>query len=140
MDEAALFYKMLPSFTYFLPSEKNPHGTKQQKDRVTVILCCNMTGTHKLPLAILGSSKKPNFFNGFRPSIPYFSTPKAWANSALFQEWFSEIFVPFVRRKTTDPVLLILDNCSSHHNIQKDGITIILTCYIMKKFFYDRNL
>ena len=26
---------------------------------------------------------------------------------------------------TTDPVLLILDKCSSHHNIQKDGITII---------------
>ena len=48
-DEAALFYKMLPSLTYCLPSEKNPHGTKQQKVRVTVIFCSNMTGTHKLP-------------------------------------------------------------------------------------------
>ena len=77
MEEATLFYKMLPSFTYCLPSEKNQHGTKQQKDRVTVILCCNMVGTYKLPLAIIGSSKQPNCFNRGRPPIPYLGNPKA---------------------------------------------------------------
>ena len=37
VDEAALFFKILPNFTYYLPSESNVRGTKQSKDRVTVI-------------------------------------------------------------------------------------------------------
>ena len=62
MDEAAIFYKILPNFTYSLPTERNCRGKKQPKDRITIILCCNMTGTHKLLPAIVGSSVNPTCF------------------------------------------------------------------------------
>ena len=59
MDETGIFYNMLPNFSYCLESETETHGIKQSKDRVTAILCCNLTGTHKLPITIIGSSENP---------------------------------------------------------------------------------
>lgn len=125
MDETGLFYKMLPDRTYCLECETNPHGSKQQKDRITVILCCNLSGTHKIPVAVIGSSKKPHCFNRSRPPIPYFNSPKAWINKEIYHNWFTTIFVPSIRQKTDRPVLLILDNCSVHQVIEAEGITTI---------------
>ena len=125
MDETGLFYKMLPDRTYCLESEKNPHGTKIKKDRITAILCCNLSGTHKLPVAIIGSRNKPRCFNRGCPPIPYFHSPKAWINFDIYEKWFSRIFVSCVRGKSNRPVLLILDNCSVHHKIAVENVTII---------------
>ena len=44
-DETGLFWKMKPSRTI---SNEQVSGTKQSKDRVTVLLTCNATGTEKL--------------------------------------------------------------------------------------------
>ena len=49
-DETGLFWKMKPSHTI---SNGPVVGTKQSKDRVTILLTCNSTGTEKLrPLFI----------------------------------------------------------------------------------------
>lgn len=57
-DETALFYKCLPDKTFIFKGEKC-HGGKQSKDRLTVLQCVNMIGTDKLPLLIIGKSKRP---------------------------------------------------------------------------------
>ena len=126
MDEAGLFYKMLPSVSYCLPSEGQVHGTKQNKERLTFVLCCNMSGTQKLPIAIIGKSQLPTCFRKRGvPSTPYFFNDSAWMKSDIFKKWFEEIFVLHVRSRTSDPVLLILDGCSAHCKVEYDGITIV---------------
>jgi hypothetical protein len=37
-------------------------GVKKEKSRITVHHACNATGSHKLPMWIVGSSKKPQCF------------------------------------------------------------------------------
>ena len=58
-DETGLCYRMLPSKTLASRSEKEASGMKKQKDRVTLMACCNATGTHKLPLMFIGKAKNP---------------------------------------------------------------------------------
>ena len=61
MDETGLNYHLLPRQTYVHRSEKNVRGTKNMKakDRVTLYVATNSTGSQKVPLAMIGSSKNP---------------------------------------------------------------------------------
>ena len=56
VDETALYIKALPCGTLARAGEEVPGG-KTQKQRITVLLMCNMTGTEKRILTI-GTSKK----------------------------------------------------------------------------------
>lgn len=49
-DETGLFWKMLPDKTYVHAKEKSVPGRKISKERVTVLLCENASGTKKLNL------------------------------------------------------------------------------------------
>jgi len=57
-DETALYIKALPCGTLARAGEE-VSGGKTQKQRITVLLMCNMTGTEKRVLTI-GTSKKKN--------------------------------------------------------------------------------
>ena len=52
MDETALFYLMLPCYSVLMPEEdiSTVRGKKKSKERVTLTVCANATGSHKLPL------------------------------------------------------------------------------------------
>ena len=69
-DETGLFYRLLPDKTLEFKS-KICHGGKQSKERLTVMVCANMTGTHKLPLLVIGKSVKPCCFKNVK-SLPSF--------------------------------------------------------------------
>lgn len=58
-DETALFFKMTPGKTFRLKSDSG-HGTKQKKDRVTLMVCASMTG-EKRKLLLIGKSKNPRY-------------------------------------------------------------------------------
>ena len=55
-DETGLCYRSLPNKTLAAKSEKDASNMKKQKDRVTIMACSNATGTHKLPLVMIGKS------------------------------------------------------------------------------------
>ena len=57
VDETALFWKLLPDRTMSFKREE-VRGGKLQKDRVTVLVGGSLAG-EKLPLLIIGHSKKP---------------------------------------------------------------------------------
>ena len=79
MDETDLFFRAIPNRTYLKPSEndKRPagHGLKamKAKDRITIILCSNSTGTCKVhvPPTVIGSAKNPRCFKDNPPCLPY---------------------------------------------------------------------
>ena len=49
MDETGLFFRMLPKYSLLMPDEdiNAIRGRKKSKERVTIIVCANASGTHK---------------------------------------------------------------------------------------------
>lgn len=67
LDETGLFYKLLPEKTLARSGEPC-HGGKLSKERVTVVVGCNASGTEKLPLLVIGKSKDPHVPRGKKSS------------------------------------------------------------------------
>jgi hypothetical protein len=68
---------------------------------MVAVAACNASGTHKLPLFVIGTSRKPRAFKNLNlSSLPvyYRAQKSAWMNATLFREWFHEEFVPDVSR------------------------------------------
>lgn len=53
---------MVPTKTLASHSEKDALGFKKLKDRVTVLVCANASGSLKLKLMVIGKSVKPRTF------------------------------------------------------------------------------
>lgn len=65
-DETGLYWKMLPNYTLVMPTERQAAGRKVPTDRVTVMVCANASGTHKIPLLVIGKSQKPRCFKNVK--------------------------------------------------------------------------
>ena len=100
MDETGLFFNLFPRQSYVLESEsgKTLRGVTGMgaKDRVTLFVCTNATGTRKLPRAMIGKAKKPRCFSLSLPAVPYMSQRNAWADKITFKHWFTSCFIPFI--------------------------------------------
>ena len=111
IDETGLFYKLLPRRTYvsIWEDRKSLGGIKaiKGKNRVTAFVCTNATGTHKLPMAIIGTAKQPRCFKIRAPAVPYFQQKNAWADTVTFRAWFYRVFIPFIRKTTSRKVALV---------------------------------
>ena len=117
MDETGLFYKLLPNHSYVKSDHrKNAQGIKlmKAKDHVTLFISTNAMGNDKVPLCLIGKSLKPRYFKNGPPRLKYFSQAKAWSDSKVFQQWWEFFRKNHIRLKTSDKVLLIMDNCGSH--------------------------
>jgi len=89
VDETDLLYRGLPWRSY-VPSEdrRTARGSKamNSKDRVTLTLCCNATGTHKVPGTMIGKAAQPMCFQGKGNAspLPYFSQKSASTDAFVF--------------------------------------------------------
>ena len=111
MEETALFWKMSPDGT--LVSESHASG-KVEKARITVNLACNFTGTHKLPLWIVGKAQIPRCFDRSGVQVENFSmvwrhNGKAWMTSGMFEEYLHWFDGQMAGRK----VCLLMDELSA---------------------------
>ena len=68
MDETGIVFRMIPNYTYILPNEdvKTARGRKKAKERVSLIVCSNATGSHKLQCSMIGKPKAPACIKGRR--------------------------------------------------------------------------
>jgi hypothetical protein len=116
MDETGLFFRLMPQYTVMMPNEdaSTVRGMKIQKGRVTLSVCANATGIHKLPLQMIVKAKRPACIIGHQWPLPYCNQKKAWMDTTIFMKWFDEIFYQEVRRRTRRPVFLLLDNAPGH--------------------------
>ena len=88
IDETGLFFRLGPNYT--LASHK-VKGTKLSKERITVALCANATGTIKIKPFVIAKSKRPRSFGiSFDPEVyvRYRNNKKAWMTRDLFTDWF----------------------------------------------------
>jgi hypothetical protein len=123
MDETGLFYRQLPQYSLLMPNEdvSTVRGKKKIKDRVTLVVCANATGSHKISCALIGKAKSPACIKNRAWPVPYFSQNKAWMDKETCWKWFHEVFVPEVRRRTGRRVLLIMDNAPGHFEAFEEG-------------------
>lgn len=121
VDSTALFYRVLPKTSYLAPGEdrKTTRGVKamQAKDRVTAYVATNATGTRKVPLSLVGTARSPRCFKLRDSPVRYFCQANAWSDVRVFKEWWSWLFLPYVRSVTTNKVLLLLGSHSGHANL-----------------------
>lgn len=116
-DETGLFFKMLPDKTFKFKGE-TCSGGKMSKERLTVLVCANMTGTSKKKLFVIGKSKTPRCFKNVK-SLPviYEANKRAWMTSELWdrflRKWDSEL------KRKGEKILLLVDNCQSHTKLNE---------------------
>lgn len=87
-DETELNYKMLPDIASALQIERSAPGTKKAKERITVMTCSNASGSHWLPLMVIGKSAKPRALKNIdRQALPvyYASQKSACVTTVLFK-------------------------------------------------------
>lgn len=112
LDETGLFYKCLPNKTLAFKGEKC-HGGKHAKDRITVTPICNMTGTHKLPLVVIGMFANPRCFKNVHTlPVHYYHNKKAWMTTVIFNEMLVKLDNDFHAEGRN--IVLFIDNCPSH--------------------------
>ena len=115
VDKTGLFYKLLPDRTYAFKGEEC-HGGKLSKDRITLLLGSNMSGTDKIKPVVMGKSAKPRCFakiNTETLPVIYRSNRTAWMTCEIFNEWL----FGWDRRMMREgrKVLLLIDNCAAHN-------------------------
>jgi hypothetical protein len=87
----------------------------KNKERLTVLLTTNATGTRKLKPIVIGKSINPRCFRNVNMSllsVIYKSTPKAWMRSDIFEDWLRNLDSRF--RAERRNILLLIDNAPSH--------------------------
>jgi hypothetical protein len=110
MDETGLFYRMQADN---LLATKQLEGHKQNKERITITICCNADGFDKLPLWIIGKSFRPPRFKNINIdnlNCKYHTNKNAWMTQNIFKLWLTA----FDRRMDGRKVILLLDNYSVH--------------------------
>jgi hypothetical protein len=117
VDESGVFYRTLPDKSFTLKGEQCKGG-KKAKERITVMLCCSLTGEKLKPL-VIGKAEKPRCFKGLDISqlpVTWRSNRKAWMTRALFEDWLRKLDNQMVLKKRK--IVLFLDNAPCHPDIQ----------------------
>lgn len=112
MDETAFFFCAAPTRSI---SKMRMAGRKNQKKRLTVAVCCNATGSVKLPLLFIGAVHQPRCFekkSAEELGVNYECTKRGWMTTVVFQRWLEDFNKQM--RSQERHVLLLVDNVSSH--------------------------
>jgi hypothetical protein len=123
-DETALFYRLQPNKTL-------SSGEKISKERLTVGLCVNATGTIKLKPVVIGKYKKPRCFgNVWTPQdiVKYYFNLKAWMTMDIFRNWLQYVDKKMHNEKRN--ILLLLDNAGGHNTTSDLKLTNVRLLYL----------
>ncbi|KAL0222055.1 hypothetical protein RCL1_001909 [Eukaryota sp. TZLM3-RCL] len=104
-------------------------GRKKRKDRITLVLTTNMTGTKKFPFYVIGKSERPHAMKNINlrdANFVYRSNKKAWLYSHNFEEICMELHNYCAEHNIVGA--LLCDNVSTHRlsdEIELNNLNII---------------
>lgn len=98
-DEACLYWKSLPTYTVSSKHESITPGMKASKQHVSVLLCFNAEGSHKLRPMVVGDAKQPQVLRNCMDHLPVLwrANKKAWFTQEIVRQGFDYVFVSSVR-------------------------------------------
>ena len=118
-DETGLFWRMTPDKTLAFKGEVCKGG-KHSKERVTALVAASAAG-EKLPMFVIGKSKRPHCFRGvINLPVTYEANKNAWMTSTLFEQWCTRLNNRM--RGQGRKIALILDNFSGHPHLELSHI------------------
>jgi DDE superfamily endonuclease len=110
--DTMLFYKVLPTRSFVECDEPRKY-LDSLNGRLSLFICSNSSGTHKIPLTMISTSKEPPSFVGKRQKLfPYMYQENAWANPKSLLAWWKDVFLPDIRDWTDQKVLLVFQKPS----------------------------
>jgi len=117
MAATSLFYRILPHRTYVskLPDGQRVRACKglKCKDRLTLYMCTNESGTDKIPITCIGKYEHPACFQvAAQKALPYLANKQALSDAGTFQRWWRTIFLPHIRGQLqeNEKCLLLVEN------------------------------
>ena len=140
--ETGLVFKMLPAArTYATQQTSSARRRKAPKDRVTLGVCTNASGSIRHSLVFIGKQKNPSAFKNRTPEslkVNYYNQRNAWMDAGNFEHWFRYKFIPFVSLKLQNmgsdkKALLLVDNCSAHPNPDEISTSKFLVTFLPPK-------
>ncbi|KAI4455909.1 hypothetical protein MML48_8g00001583 [Holotrichia oblita] len=110
-EEFVLYWKALPGKSVIEEEIK-----ESQQEQITLILCSNATGTHKLPLLVIGKEEIFNNEEICNSPVVFRNETIILSYNDIFIDWYDNIFVPEVKKQQhiSSKVLLLIDNDSFH--------------------------
>ena len=119
-DETSIYYRAVLDGTLAFSTNK----LKKAKEHVTSLVACNMNGTDKHPLLVIGKSKESCCFRGL-PHLPtrYMNSGNAWMTGALFHKWLANF--NRVMARANYHIVLLVDNCTAHLRDVSDDLSHI---------------
>ncbi|XP_041082893.1 tigger transposable element-derived protein 4 [Polyodon spathula] len=109
-DETGLHWRAIPD-----GKRSEAAGAKMAKDRVTLLLACNMDGSEKLQPLVIGKSKNPPCFkNVKRLPVAYEANMNACMTGEIWEEWLKKI--DNIMRAKKRMILMLCGNCAAHVN------------------------
>ena len=117
-DETGIIFAAQPQRTL---APESVRGTKKDMDRLTLLLCCNVTGTERLKPVMCRKMARQRAWGAVQrsgswhpePFVRWEKTKKAWMTKELFNLWLPDVQLQFAAENRR--IFLILDNCSAHH-------------------------
>ena len=87
----------------------------KDKTRMTLMVCTVASGK-KVPLAVVGKSKAPKYFEGITPPLPYTNQRNAWFERDITRWRINNVLLPYhdEQHGRGVPCVLLPDNCSAH--------------------------
>ncbi|XP_006879507.1 PREDICTED: jerky protein [Elephantulus edwardii] len=118
-DEMGLFLRCLP---HAAPDGGPGPGLKPGKDRLTVLMCANAAGSHKVKPLVVGKCGGPRALTGLQHvPVAYQVQGHAWVDKDIFSDWFHRVFVPSVKEHfrtvglpEDGKAILLLDSSRAH--------------------------
>uniref|UniRef100_A0A1E1XRR1 Putative tigger transposable element n=1 Tax=Amblyomma sculptum TaxID=1581419 RepID=A0A1E1XRR1_AMBSC len=127
-DETALYFKLLPNKTVTYKGDTCAGG-KRSKERITVMMCANATGTERCRLLVIGKAEKPRCFKGIKTlPVDYTANKKSWMTREIFTDWLRKLDRKFAAQNRK--VLMFVDNCTAHCDVS--GLTAIRLAFLPK--------
>ncbi|XP_033222223.1 tigger transposable element-derived protein 2-like [Belonocnema kinseyi] len=138
-DESGFLWRLLTACTLHLHIDEEEALEREDcKDRITALFCANASGSHRIPLLLIGNSETPTCLNNLVTTnsedqrfknldslgVLYTHQAKAWIEKSIFLLWYKDVFIPRVlERQRQDAiagkVLLLLDNAPCHSTLDE---------------------
>lgn len=116
-DDTGLYYRATPDGSLVF-RKAALSGSKKAMERLTVLVCANMSGSDRCKLLVIGKAKQPRCMKNLdRGALPvnYDANKTAWMTSELFTRWVHKWDRRLVR--TGRSILLLVDNAPCHQMV-----------------------
>lgn len=116
--ETSILYKRAP---FGGGCEPSPESCEPD-DRLTVLLCCNANGTHKIKPLVINSQRESPEVRDNKGKLPvtYAWQRSSYMTSNIFQQWLWEF-----EKQVEHNSVLILDTCPAHVSVQSDRVKLL---------------